>query len=63
MVIRRINDKELLETVRAASEEEGLELAEFVRLGRANQLRNPELRDLWLMFGAALRDVDLSSVG
>ncbi|HOT79132.1 MAG TPA: hypothetical protein PKY13_04055 [Microthrixaceae bacterium] len=44
----------MIETALASS---GLDLARFTELGRTDQLVDPNLRDLWLIWGAELTDI------
>lgn len=45
----------LVADVTTEVERAGLTLEQFIRLGRADELENDRLRDLWLMAGPALR--------
>lgn len=39
----------------------GLELSEFYELGRTDELDDPQLRDLWLIWGYVIKEEDISS--
>lgn len=42
---------EVVDKLTKAAEANGLTYERFVELGRADELVNPELRDLWLIWG------------
>ncbi len=51
-----LNREALLQQVEDACEDAGLTLARFITLGRASELRDEDLRDLWLAAAPLLAD-------
>lgn len=55
----RIDRNEIVEMLRRAAASVGLEFERFYELGKADELDNPRLRDLWLIWGDLLSEADL----
>lgn len=54
MTVHRIERVEIIEGIVKTAAEYGLSLSEFYRLGKADELVDAELRDLWLIWGDVL---------
>jgi hypothetical protein len=52
-----VSPDELVAAVIEALEAAHLSLAEFVQLGRADELEDDRLRDLWLMLGPVIESL------
>jgi hypothetical protein len=56
---REVDHDQIVAMLRAAAEEAGTTLQAFYALGRRDQLDNPRLRDLWLIWGDELDESDV----
>ena len=54
-----VEREEIVAMLNRAAVEAGLGLRSFYDLGRANRLDDPQLRDLWLIWGDLLTEEDL----
>jgi hypothetical protein len=57
---REVDHEQIVAMLRAAAEEAGTTLRAFYELGSRDQLDNPRLRDLWLIWGDELDEGDLT---
>ena len=51
--------EEIIEMLERSAREVGLGLREFYELGRADELDDPRLRDLWIIWGDVIKEKDL----
>ena len=51
--------EEIVEMLARSAREVGLGLREFYELGRTDELDDPELRDLWIIWGDVIKEKDL----
>lgn len=56
-----VDRQQIIEMIARMVSNEGTTLRRFRELGRKDELENPELRDLWLIWGSVLTDEDLQS--
>lgn len=56
---RKVNHRDVVRMLEEAAKANGLSLARFFELGRHDELDNPTLRDLWLIWGEELSESDL----
>jgi hypothetical protein len=56
----KVDRAEIVKMLSAAADDCGLDLSSFYRLGHADELDNPRLRDLWLIWGDVLSEADLA---
>ena len=54
-----VTKEKIVEMLERAANDVGLGLRSFYELGRADQLDDPSLRDLWLIWGDILTEEDL----
>jgi len=57
VTVRTVTRSEIVAMIETALASSGLDLARFTELGRTDQLVDPNLRDLWLIWGAELTDI------
>lgn len=55
----RVERQQIVDMLRREAASVGLDFARFFDLGRAGELDNPNLRDLWLIWGDLLTEADL----
>ena len=58
---QKLSHGEIVEMLIRVTGEQGMDLARFHHLGRSDDLINPVLRDLWLIWGDVLTEDDLAS--
>lgn len=51
--------EEIIGMLERSAREVGLGLREFYELGRADELDDPRLRDLWIIWGDVIKEKDL----
>lgn len=56
---RRVDHRDIVRMLRDAARRDDLSLADFLSLGRSDELDSPVLRDLWLIWGEELTDSDV----
>lgn len=55
----KVNHRDVVRMLEEAANDNGLSLKRFFELGRSDELDNPTLRDLWLIWGEELTEADL----
>lgn len=55
-MVHRVERQDVVDTLSRAAAETGLDLDRFVELGRSDELDDPRLRDLWLIWGDVFND-------
>ena len=55
----KVDRSEIVEMMSRAAAKHGLDLERFFDLGRADELDEPSLRDLWLIWGDVLTEDDV----
>ena len=63
MQVRHVARHEIIDMIRQAVSSNDLGLRDFYELGRQDQLVDPGLRDLWLIWGSSLQESDLAAAG
>lgn len=58
-MVTKVDRSEIVNMLSRAAQKHGLDLESFFRLGSADELDNPSLRDLWLIWGDVLTDEDV----
>lgn len=61
-MIRVIDHREIVQMLADAAEANDLTLERFYELGRRDELDNPTLRDLWLIWGDELTSQDVEEL-
>lgn len=56
---RKVDHQDIVRMLEEAARAQGLSLARFLELGRTDELDNPMLRDLWLIWGDELTEGDV----
>ena len=54
-----VDRQEIVDMLRREAESVGLDFERFYALGKKDELDNPHLRDLWLIWGDLVRQSDL----
>lgn len=54
-----VDSEDIVRMIERAANEVGLGLRSFYELGKADELDEPSLRDMWLIWGNALTEDDL----
>lgn len=60
--VTTVDRAEMVAMLRTAATEKRISLERFYELGRRDLLDDPELRDLWLIWGHLIEDGDLRQV-
>ncbi len=58
-MVQRVEHADIIDMLARRAEDCGLDLARFYELGRNDELDDPELRDLWLIWGDVITEADL----
>ena len=58
-MVTKVDRSEIIDMLSRAAKKRGMDLSRFFELGRADELDDPGLRDLWLIWGEVLSEDDV----
>lgn len=58
-MVTKVDRNEIVDMLSRAARKRGMDLRRFLELGRADELDDPGLRDLWLIWREVLSEDDL----